>query len=315
MKQSQFIRQRNQQWQDFEQLLEADSTADSWQFPASYRQLCYDLSLARSRQYNPQLIARLNMLVDRGQQKLYRHRSSGWQELYALFGSRALVACYQFRYWIWASLLVFFGLGLIAALAVIMFPDLINWFIQPSQLRELSSMYDPAGSAQIQKREAESDVLMFGYYIYHNIGIAFQTFAGGVLFCVGALFYLLFNAFYLGAISGYMVNLGYSQPFFSFVIGHGSVELTAIALSGAAGCRMGYALLVPGCYRRLVALKLIAPQVLPILAMAFIMLLLAAGIEAFWSPRDIPAAIKYVVGSFLWLAVSYWLYRGTVRGA
>ena len=315
MKQSQFIRQRSQHWQAFEALLSSDDSADSWQFPASYRQLCCDLSLARTRQYNPQLIERLNMLVDLGQQKLYRQRSSGWQELYALFGARALTAFYQFRYWVWGCLLIFFGLGIVTALTVIMFPDVIHWFIQPDQLKELSAMYDPASTAEGRQRKAESDVLMFGYYIYNNIGIAFQTFAGGVLFCIGALFYLLFNGIYLGAVSGFMINQGFTESFFSFVIGHGSFELTAIALSGAAGCRLGYALLVPGCYRRLVALQLIAVQVLPIVAVAFVMLLLAAGLEAFWSPRNIAAEIKYAVGSVLWLVVAYWIYRGTVRGA
>lgn len=34
---------------------------------------------------------------------------------------------------------------------------------------------------------------MFGYYIMNNIGIAFQTFASGLLFGLGSLFFPCFS--------------------------------------------------------------------------------------------------------------------------
>ncbi len=312
MKQSQFVKQREPLWLQLEQELNAGSFTRPELFPASYRQLCSDLSLARSRQYSPLLIDRLNQLVAAGQHYLYQNNQPVWFELRQLIGIRALEACYQFRRWIWLNLALFYGLGLAAALFVCSSADNINYFMSAADLEKFTEMYDPASSGT--GRKAQSDVLMFGFYIYNNIGIAFQTFAGGMLLCVGALFFIVYNGLYLGAVAGHMINMGFNEPFFSFVIGHGSVELTAIVLSGAAGCRLGFSLLAPGIYSRFTSLKLVAHQVMPIVVVAFVMLVLAAGIEAFWSPRLLAAEVKYTVGAFCWAAVCYWLYRGTVLG-
>ena len=80
----------------------------------------------------------------------------------------------------------------------------------------IEKMYDPS-DVQSAERGASQDLLMFGVYIYNNIGIAFQMFAGGVLFCVGAAFFLLLTV-YFGAIAAHIVNVGFEGPFFSFVI-------------------------------------------------------------------------------------------------
>jgi uncharacterized membrane protein SpoIIM required for sporulation len=44
-----------------------------------------------------------------------------------------------------------------------------------------------------------------------------------------------------------------------------------------------------------------------IAAGAAVMLVIAAFIEAFWSPSGVPASLKYVVGSGLWLVVFLYL--------
>ncbi|HAW94371.1 MULTISPECIES: stage II sporulation protein M [unclassified Arsukibacterium] len=314
MKQSQFVKQREAHWLLLEQELNSGSFARPESFPAAYRQLCSDLSLARSRQYSPLLIERLNQLVAAGQHYLYQNNQPVWFELRQLIGLRALEACYQFRRWIWLNLILFYGLGLVAALFVCSSADNINYFMSVADLEKFNDMYDPASNSTGTGRKAQSDVLMFGFYIYNNIGIAFQTFAGGLLLCVGALFFIVYNGLYLGAVAGHMINMGFNETFFSFVVGHGSVELTAIVLSGAAGCRLGFSLLVPGIYSRFTALKQVAHQVMPLVVVAFVMLVLAAGIEAFWSPRLLAAEVKYGVGALCWAAVLYWLYRGTVLG-
>ena len=46
---------------------------------------------------------------------------------------------------------------------------------------------------------------------------------------------LFLNGIMLGAVCGYIINQGFSDNFFSFAISHGSFELTAIVISGAAG--------------------------------------------------------------------------------
>jgi uncharacterized membrane protein SpoIIM required for sporulation len=157
-------------------------------------------------------------------------------------------------------------------------------------------------------------ILMFGYYIRNNISIAFRTFAGGILGGVGSIFFLVYNGLVIGTVMGHIRQMGYGGRFFPFVIGHGAFELTAIVLAGAAGLRMGLALLSPGRVSRGQALLLAGRTSLRMLYGAAAMLVLAAFLEAFWSPLSQPAGTKYGVGIILWGYVfSYFLLAGRQR--
>ena len=101
-------------------------------------------------------------------------------------------------------------------------------------------MYDPANK-RLGMRESDTDVLMFGFYIWNNVRIGFQTFAGGMLAGVGSAWFLGANGVIIGAVAGYLTQAGFGETFWSFVSGHSALELSAIVLSGAAGFKLGLA--------------------------------------------------------------------------
>lgn len=313
MKQSLFENRHQQQWQTFaEQLqqLERGKACEVSDFPYHYRRLCQHLALAQERGYSSYLVDRLQQLALRGHQQLYRHRSQTTANVLAfiLAGFPRLVR-EQWRFVLVASLL-FFGSLLGIALLVYLFPDLIYSIVSPQQVAEMQSMYDPAASrlGRAAERASSEDWMMFGYYVMHNIGIAFQTFAAGLLFGLGSVFFLVFNGLTIGAVCGYLSEIGYGQTFWSFVIGHGAFELSAIALAGAAGLQLGWSLIAPGPLARSESLLLAARKSVQMLCGVMIFLLIAAFIEAYWSSTTTVAPwIKYLVGSALWLLVATYL--------
>lgn len=315
MKQSQFETRHQPQWQRFEQLLgrleRGKARADECrQFPQDYRRLCQHLALARERGYSSYLVDPLEQLALRGHQQFYRHRSQAGAQLlgFVLAGFPQLVR-QQWRF-VLASSLLFFGSLLSIALLIQFYPDLVYSVVDTAQVEQMQNMYDPASSrlGRSVERAASEDWMMFGYYIMHNIGIAFQTFAGGLLFGLGSGFFLLFNGLAIGAIAGHLTQIGYGQTFWSFVIGHGAFELTSIALAGAAGLQMGWALLAPGRLPRSEALRLAARQGVRMIGGVTLFLLIAAFIEAYWSSMTAPSpGLKYLVGAALWLLVAAYL--------
>ena len=86
----------------------------------------------------------------------------------------------------------------------------------------------------------------------------------------------------------------------------------SIALAGAAGFKLGWALLAPGRLTRSEALRLAAGKAIQLVAGVILFLLLAAFIEAFWSSTTFARpGIKYIVGTGLWvLVLSYLLLAG-----
>jgi len=315
MKQTQFEARHQTEWKHFEDCLNAlergkPDPKTSERFPADYRRLCHQLALAQERGYSSHLIDPLHQLAMRGHQQLYRHRSAlGAQFLTFILAGFPRAVRAEWRFVLVASLL-FFGSLVGMGLLVYGFPDLIYSIVSPAQLSDMQSMYDPQASriGQALERASDDDWMMFGYYIMNNIGIAFQTYASGLLFGLGSLFFLLFNGLMIGAVAGHLTDIGYGQTFWSFVVGHGAFELTAIALAGAAGLKLGWALLAPGRLTRGEALRVAAQGSVQLIGGVMLFLLIAAFIEAYWSSMTWPTPlIKYLVGAALWMLVGAYL--------
>ena len=315
MKQSLFESRHQHQWQTFaEQLTQLEQgkakATDVADFPHQYRRLCQHLALAQQRGYSSYLVDPLQQLALRGHQQLYRHRSQLTANILAfLLADFPRLVREQWRFVLIAGLL-FFGSLVGIALLVYLFPDLVYSIISPQQVAEMQSMYNPDASrlGRAAERASSEDWMMFGYYVMHNIGIAFQTFAAGLLFGLGSVFFLIFNGLVIGAVSGHLTEIGYGQTFWSFVIGHGAFELSAITLAGAAGLQLGWALVAPGRLARSEALRLAARKSVRMLCGVMVFLLIAAFIEAYWSSTTrIEPWIKYAVGAALWLLVAAYL--------
>lgn len=324
MKQSLFETRHQPQWQNFSERLDAleRGKADKQPgetFASDYRRICHQLALAQERGYSSYLIDSLHQLAMRGHQQLYRHRSPiGAQFLSFILGGFPRLVRAEWRLVLVASLL-FFGSLIGMGLLVYFFPDLIYSIVSPKQVSDMESMYDPAARriGQAIERESSDDWVMFGYYIMNNIGIAFQTYASGLLFGLGSLFFLLFNGLMIGAVAGHLTDIGFGQTFWSFVVGHGAFELTAIALAGAAGLKLGWALLAPGRLTRAEALRLAAQTSVRLVGGVILFLLIAAFIEAYWSSMTWPTpTLKYAVGIALWaLVIAYLTLAGRTSHA
>lgn len=315
MKQSQFESRHQSDWHVFAQQLQALERGKSKpqhvaEFAGRYRHLCQHLALAEARGYSSLLVEQLQQLVMRGHQQLYRHRSPlGANLIRFVLGGFAQLVRREWRSLLTASLL-FYGSLLGMGVLVYLFPELVYSVVDPEQVNQMEAMYDRDASrlGRFGERDSGDDWVMFGYYIMNNIGIAFQTFASGLLLGLGSLFYLIFNGLMIGAVAGHLSQIGYGETFWSFVIGHGAFELNAIVLAGAAGLMLGWALLAPGRQTRGEALRLAAQRAIRLLGGAALLLLVAAFVEAYWSSLTYAgASLKYAVGAGLWLLVLAYL--------
>lgn len=316
MKQQDFEHQHLALWKRLEALLAGlpanKSARDLPTLPADYRKLCHHLALAKHRRYSPHLVDRLNDLVVACHNQLYAQSARfRYQWLRFLLVDYPCVL-HRNRRFIGLAGLLFAGPFVALALLCYFDSDFIYSVMDWQQVRSMESMYDPDARVLGREREADTDLYMFGYYIQNNIGIAFREFAGGIFLGLITVVVLVFNGVILGAVTGHLTQLGYESTFYPFVIGHGSFELTAIVLSGAAGLKIGMALIDPGPTTRSAALRTSGRDAVQIVLGAAAMMLIAAFIEAFWSSKaSLPIAVKVGVGAMLWLVVlSYLFFAG-----
>ena len=137
------------------------------------------------------------------------------------------------------------------------------------------------------------------------------------LLTIGSAFFLVFNGLQGGAVGGYLTARGHGEAFYSFIVTHSAFELTAIVMSGAAGLRLGHALIAPGRRTRLEALRHASSHAIVVMYGVIAFLLIAAAVEAFWSSaRWVAPEVKYGVGAACWaLVIAYLGWQGRPRRA
>ncbi len=322
MRQEHFIARHQAEWQALESWLDARggrprrARADrDWRgmddvaVPAAYRRLTQQLGLARRRGYSPQLVERLQALVQRGHDVMYRPPPPRWRRSveFLLADFPRLVRAERGAM---AAALLMFALPLVLSfVAVQVRPELIHTLFEPVQLAQMEAMYDPAASTL--GRDSGDDLQMFGYYVMNNVSIGLRSFASGLLAGIGPVLVLGMNGVMIGGMASHLQGVGLGDPFWRFVAGHGAFELTAIVIAGGAGLRLGLGVLAPGRRRRVDALVEGGRRGARLALGVFAMLVVAAFIEAFWSSIGwIPAGVKFGVGGALWLLVLLWLWRG-----
>jgi uncharacterized membrane protein SpoIIM required for sporulation len=275
-----------------------------------YRRACEHLALARARSYPAYLLEQLERLTADAHQAIYQRREFGLLRLKRFLAEEFPRSVRADSTYVWIAAALLYIPALALGWLVYRRPELILSVVSAQTAASFDQMY--SDSAASIGRAAQGDWLMFGYYISHNIGIAFQCFAGGLFAGIGSLFYLVYNGAFAGAIGGYLTERGHASTFYSFTVTHSAFELTAIVLAGAAGLKIGHSLVVPGRLSRMQSLVAATRGSSVVISGATAMLLIAAAIEAFWSSAAwLPHSVKYGVAGACWVGVlGYLTFQG-----
>jgi uncharacterized membrane protein SpoIIM required for sporulation len=103
--------------------------------------------------------------------------------------------------------------------------------------------------------ESGNPFLSWLLLMIHNIRVSLLMFATGIFAGIPSLYLLAQNAAMVGIFDQFFAAKGLGLQFFLVVFVHGTLELTAIIISGAAGLVLGKSFLFPGTIRRIDAFK------------------------------------------------------------
>lgn len=315
MKQKQFETEHAVLWTDIQSILQGKSPELAAQLPALYRRLCQCLALSGQRGYSPTLTGYLQNLVFACHKRLYG--ASTERPLTLRNWLLQEMPRQVRREWrlLALALLGFWGVALALGWLVWIKPHWAYAFMSPQQLQDFQAMYQP-GKMKIGRGGSESDVMMFGFYIWNNVSIGFRTFAAGIFGGIPALLSIVFNGMHLGVVASWLgKDPATRETFSAFVITHASFEVTGLLLSGVAGMRLGLSLIAPGRLTRRHAVFAAARAIFPVIVGAAMLTVLAAFVEAFWSASaSISPSVKYAVGAGCWvMLIVFFALAGRTR--
>ena len=127
----------------------------------------------------------------------------------------------------------------------------------------------------------ENEWLMWLRIGYNNIRVSMLCFVLGITFSAGTLWVMLQNGIMLGSFQYFFFSKGLGWASVLVVWIHGTLEISSIIISGAAGMIMGNSLLFPGTHTRKESLKRGAMEGLKIIVALIPIFIVAAFLESF----------------------------------
>ncbi|NJN11575.1 MAG: stage II sporulation protein M [Richelia sp. RM1_1_1] len=270
-----------------------------------YRSVTADLARARTQNLGNTTIQNLQTLTTRAYTQIYQgSRRQEWLGAanFYRWGLPAIVRQTS-PYIIFATALFLLG-ALVAWWYAWQDPTFMSLIVPPniiSKVRDDGELW--MGSIVGVEPLASSGITI------NNLRVSFGAVAGGITAGLFTVYLMVFNGLLIGAVATLVGQNNLAYPFWAFVFPHGSLELPAIFLAGGAGLLIGKAILFPGKYRRLDAIKFHSSQAVQLVFGIVPMLIIAGIIEGFLSPNpSIPDPIKYLTG--LGLFVLLMMYFG-----
>jgi uncharacterized membrane protein SpoIIM required for sporulation len=222
---------------------------DLLMLPLLYRATLSSLSVARETSLDRALVVYLEGLCTRAYFQIYGVPTSFWTQLKDFF-ARGWPRAVQ---GLWRETLVSFALTVIAAVAgflIVMHDPSLYYSIIPDSMAQGR---DPSASAQALRdtlynsRHQEDGLAVFATALFtHNAQIAIFSFALGFAFAIPTVLLIAYNGLMLGAFLAVFAGKGLGMQAAGWLTIHGTTEIFAIILSGAAGFRIGTAIAFPG---------------------------------------------------------------------
>ena len=319
---SRFRTEREADWIAFDLLLtklekkgaKALSSDELLQLPLLYRATLSSLSIARATSLDKALLDHLEALSIRGYFLVYGVRESRLNRLrrFFLYDWPAAVRS------VWKETII---IALIILLGAITSYSLVasnpEWYYNFVG-EGMSGGRDPRATAEYLQStlghgkavsEAESGLHVFATYLFtHNSQVSILSFALGFAFGVPTMMLEYYQGIGLGAMTAVFAGKGLGFDFGGWLFIHGTTELFAAALSGAAGLRIGAAVVFPGARSRLQAASDAGRTAGKVMVGVILMLFAAGLLEGFGRQLITDTMLRYAIGTLMllfWLAYYY----------
>ncbi len=305
----QFVKQHRDEWKELENMItnlhKNKRTATSKmieRFNRLYQKSAQHLSYSQTYFPDEEVTPYLNGLVSKAHNLLYKDQISSFKQIQHFFSTTFIglfIAQWKFSF----IAMLIFTLGGIGSYAAVMNDSLNLYSILPADIA-YGINPDQLGEGQVDAPTMSAEIMT------NNIQVAILAFASGITFGIFTVYLLLYNGIIIGALAAVFYQHGMMYEFWAYIVPHGMIELTAIFIAGGAGLLMGYKLLVPGPYSRTFHLKQQAKRSVQLLLGTIPLFVIAAIIEGFITPANIPLEVKYFVAFVTIIALIVYLFIG-----
>jgi uncharacterized membrane protein SpoIIM required for sporulation len=268
-----------------------------------YRQTASDLATVREDVTSNQLSFYLNQLLGRAHNLIYmghKQKISGLVRFY----TQTFPQTFRETFWqTFLAFLIFTVTGVATWAVTIHDPAFAHRMLGPQMMETIEKRQMWTESIVTIKPLAASGIMT------NNLAVCFMTFAYGITAGIGTIWMMALNGVLIGVIGAATWQAGMALQLWSFVAGHGALELPAIFISGGAGLEIARGMLFPGLLPRRESLALAGGRAARLMIGIVPMLVVAGIIEGFVSPSGLSTPLKFLLSGVLFAALTTYLVR------
>ncbi|MEN8119674.1 MAG: stage II sporulation protein M [Bacteroidota bacterium] len=304
-----FINKNINRWKKFEALSVKESSYTPDKLAAMFIQITDDLSYCRTFYPGSDTEKYLNELAAKTHFNIYKNKKESRHKFFNFWKQDFPLIIYDIRKYILISIALFLFSALIGAFSAANDQDFVRTILGDAYVDMTIDNIDKGDPMAVFKQMMQTD--MFLAITFNNIKVAFMAFVWGLLLIVGTVYIMMSNGVMLGSFQYFFYEHDIFLESILTIWIHGTLEIFAIIISGAAGLLIGVSVLLPGTYTRLQSFKQATVKGVKIMIGIVPIFIVAGFLEGFVTRyTDAPVFIRagIILGSFVFIVWYFFLY-------
>ena len=279
MKEAVFVRQNRGKWKRYEDCLKQIRQQSPDVLADIYIDITNDLSFAQSHYPNSRIYLYLNSLSIRLHQFINQKKKEKLSRIITYWKQEVPQVMYHARRELLYSFLIFAVSVLIGVFSTANDEEFPRLILGDSYVNMTKQNIETGDPMAVYKDE-DSGSMFFGITI-NNIWVSFNIFIYGIFTSIASAYFLIKNGIMLGCFQYFFYEYGLLKESFLTIWIHGTLEISAIIVAGAAGITMGNGWLFPGTYSRRVSFRKSAQRGMKIIIGTIQIFIIAGFLESF----------------------------------
>ena len=281
MKEVTFIRQNISKWRGAELVEETISDTDATELADTYIDVTSDLAFAQTHYPESKITRYLNNLASALHNEIFRSHRYRWSRLLTYWTQDVPLTMWEARRELLLSFIVFAASVFIGFLSQLLDPEFCRIILGDGYVD--MTLQNIAAGEPMAVYSGDTEDAMFGSITMNNVRVSFVAFVLGIFTSLGTGFLLFQNGVMLGSFQTFFAQHELLWESALAIWLHGTLEISAIIVAGAAGMAMGNGWLFPGTYPRIASFRRGARRGLRIVVGTVPVFIVAGFIESFFT--------------------------------
>lgn len=305
MREGLFLKRNIEKWKSYQ----AEEVTDPDEMADRFTELVNDLGYSKTFYPHSKVTHYLNGLASRIYLSIYQNKKEESSRIARFWKTELPRIMYKYRRELLYSFIIFTFFCIMAAFSAAHDETFVRGVLGDQYVdmtEENIAKGDPFG---VYKWMGQLD--MFFWIAYNNIEVMFVCFVMGFLLSLGTVWKLFQTGVMLGAFEYMFFAKGLGWPSILVIWIHGTLEISAVIIAGAAGLILGNSILFPGTHKRIDSLKRGGKDGIKIMIGLVPVIVTAAFLEAFitrYTAMPLPVSLFILLGSLTFIVWYFVIY-------